>query len=335
MSRATKRRAEREGTDDTLKSVDQTGKPTEINLVNPATEHFQAFIFGNATKCERVVDMGSAVGKTLAICGAGPSLAAHVDRLAEADDVWGVNSAAIWLHDNGHPLTHAFSIDQTPVMLKEWLSAPDVEYLLASTVHVHLVDYLIGKGRSLRFFHNYVGIKAPPVSWDDEKGEPRTESYEDWLYLLLYPGTIRAGNGLNGATRAVDVARYMGYEKIMLLGADCATEATGPIPDDIEPGTPAFIKWLEDNTTFHVDGGSAVTNGQTAMMLQGWIDDRHWMTKPDLMISAVAIAKWIQAGEFALEVIGDTLPNALKDKDQAFFDRLPALGRSDGERIEV
>lgn len=324
MSRAAKRRAKR------AKKMSAPNGTGEIQLTNPVTAHFEAFIFGNATKCDRVVEQDSAKGQTVAICGAGPSLAQHTDVLAEADQVWGVNSAAPWLHDHGHPVTHALTIDQTPTMLKEWVSKPPVEYLLASTVHPHLVQML--EGQSVTFFHNFVGIKKPPVCGEDDAGNAWVMTYEDWMYGYLYPDTCRAGSGLNGVTRAVDIARFMGFERIILLGADCAMTTTGEMGDVVQ-GSPEATAWLAKNTVFHVDGESAVTNGQSPMVFHGTIDGRYWMTKPDLMISAIQIARWIQAG--SVECVGDTLPNALKDKDDAFFARLPALKSGSGEPIEI
>lgn len=307
----------------------------EVTLFNPVAQHFESFIFGNATMCEKVVELGTSVGKTLAICGAGPSLRENLGVLDECDEVWGVNSAAMWLHEHGHKVTHAFTIDQTPTQLKEWVSAPaDLKYMLASTCHVHLTEYLAELGRDVTFFHSFVGVKKPPVQWEDESGKVRTEPYEIWLYMTLYDGTVQAGNGLNGVPRAVDVAMYQGFERIILLGADCAMRTDGKrLPPEIEAGSAEQYAWLAENTVFHVDGGSAVVNGQSPMTFVGEIDGRLWTTKPDLAITAVQIAKWIQDG--TVECIGDTFPNAIKDKDDAFFDRLPKLNNERGEPIAL
>src|SRR5207248_3158097 len=160
-------------------------------LENPMSNNYEAFIVGNAQSCDHVVEKDSAEGQTLVICGAGPSLREEAaEWCPKCDQVWGCNSAMTYLAEHGHKVTHGFTVDQQAAMVEEWVSAPDVEYLLASTVHPHLTEYLISKNRTLRFFHNFVGLKNPPVQWPDENGVDRIEAYEDWLYMLLYPGTV-------------------------------------------------------------------------------------------------------------------------------------------------
>ena len=231
----------------------------QIQLQNPVADHHATWVVGNAQYCERVVEENMARGKSLAICGAGPSLADTArEYCPKADHVWGCNSALLWLHDHGHKPTHGFTVDQTPQMCEEWHRAPDVEYLVASTIHPHLTMWLTNKGRGLRWFHNYVGIRERPVSYgvcrdcgdviENETPivegdtckhadvERQTMAYEDWMYLSLYPPTCRAGSGLNSVTRAIDIARFMGYETISVLGADCALKTTAPPPKGYVPG---------------------------------------------------------------------------------------------------
>ena len=299
-----------------------------IELTSPINDRFEEFIKGNASRCERVVKAGSGRGKSLVICGAGPSLADHAhEHCAGADQVWGCNSALQWLVDNGHKVTHGFTIDQTLHMLSEWFDAPDVEYLVASSCHTSLTDYLLSKGRRISFFHNYVGLRHDPVEVD---GTPM--AYEDYLYSSLYSGTVgetvRVGSGLNSVTRAIDLAWYMGFESVKVLGADCSFQFSEPCPETPD-GSPEHIRWLTECTTMHADGGHALASEATPVTLCGEIDGRHWETKPDLMISAVWLAKMAQALP-NLELIGDTLPNALIGKDDAYLDTLPHLTGPDG-----
>jgi len=324
--------------------------PPEISLVNPVKEHFEAFIFGNALKCEQVARQNSAIGQTIVICGAGPSLAPHAAKwTARGDQVWGCNSAMPWLLAHGHKCTHGFTIDQTPHMVDEWFDVPDVNYLVASSIHPHLTELLLARGRSLTFFHNYCGIDKPPVAicatcdHDHPDGaclvescsclvyEKTTVLYEDWLYMGLYPGTVRCGSGLNSVTRAIDLALYVGAERVVVLGADCAIQMTAPRPSGAYRGSLAERRWLKDHTVMHADGGDALASGATATTLEGVIDGRVWLTKPDMIISAVWMEKWRRSlGRKKLTFIGDTLPNALQGKDDAFLARLPALVTSDG-----
>lgn len=307
-----------------------------IELSNPVNHLFEPFIVGNACWYESVfkarppmLTYGEAKGKELVICGAGPSLRDHAKEYCTPDrDVWGCNSAATWLYDNKHHLTHAFTVDQTPEMLREWASCPPVQYLLATSVHCHLPEMLHSKGRDFRFFHNYVGIRKPPVTWDD-----REMAYEDWLYALLYPDSVRCGSGLNATTRALDAALYAGYEKIYILGADCALRLKKPRPNGATFGSKRHRKWLERDTEMHADGGNAVASGATAHTMGGTIDGRHWESKPDMMVTAVFMVKMKQALGDRVEIIGDTLPNALMGKDDSYLDRLPSLIGNDGKPI--
>lgn len=353
MSRAARRRAQREA----------ESKPQQrIELRNPVTAHFEAFIFGNSLKCEHVAVPDSKIGRTLTICGAGPSLVPHAERTRETDDVWACNSAMPWLIEHGYPVTHGVTVDQTPAMVNEWRSAPDVEYLVASTIHPHLTEHLLERGRRLTWFHNFVGLAKPPVVFcecghDHELSEcgtryesrcvqpdececaeyrPRMIGYEDWLYITLYPLTIRAGSGLNTVTRAIDLALVMGYDRIQVLGADCALHVKSPLPKHVKQGSAAHRAWLQSETVMHADGGHALASGATPVTIEGDIDGRLWVTKPDMAISAVFMLRLQEAiGVDRLEYVGDTLPNALRGKSDDFIARLPTLMGSDGKPIPV
>lgn len=276
-----------------------------------------------------MVREGAAAGQHIVLCGAGPSLADHIAEWApKADQLWGCNSAMPWLVAQGYRPTHGVTIDQTPMMLAEWASAPDVEYLVASTVHPHLVEYLFARNRRLRFFHNYVGMPGPPVELPDGTWQ----CFEDWLYSAIFPSCVRAGVGLNAVPRAIDVARYMGAAHITVLGADCALRLTAPKPE-ADMGSPERQRWLRDHTIMHADGGNALASGATPLTFGGVIDGRHWETKPDLVITAQALREMADQDPERLTLIGDTLPNALKGQSTEFLARLPKLTNARGEVI--
>jgi hypothetical protein len=283
-----------------------------------------------------VIPAGSAKGQHIVIAGAGPSLNQTAAEFCPgADQVWGCNSALTWLADHGHRVTHGFTVDQTPHMCAEWATAPDVEYLLASTVHPHLVDLLVSRDRRYRHFHNFVGIKRPPVQWADDDGSQRTMGYEEWLYCLLYPPTLMAGSGLNAVTRAIDVAQHMGAEKITVLGADCCLQMTGPSRIDLPFGSPEHLTWLREHTVMHADGGHALASEATAITMGATIDGRYWLTKPDLVITTQWLVRMAHASDGQIELKGDTLPVALYDKDESFWKRMPNFQTADGRIAAV
>lgn len=369
LTRAQRRRAAREA----KKGTHEDPGPS-VRLQSPEKDNFETFIVGNyframakdfdasvirdphayidrlikdqqtrelnAIRCHDVVKENEAKGQTLVIAGAGPSLAetAH-EYCAKADQVWGCNSALIWLHEHGLNPTHGFTMDQTVHMCEEWYDKPDVEYLIATTVHVHLLEMLLdpdprnGGSRRVRFFNNYVGLKnGQAVAWPDDDGDMRSFPYEDWLYALLYHPTIRCGSGLNATTRALDVADFMGFEKIYVLGADCALRFTEP-PPDAPSGSPEHLAWLEKHTTMHADGGNALASGATAVTFHGHIDGRLWLSKPDLMVTAVWLEGMRRYRPETIEVIGDVLPNALRDKPIEFIEKLPGFAGQDGKTL--
>ena len=156
----------------------------------------------------------------------------------------------------------------------------------------------------------------------------RRLGYEDWLYSTYYDPTVRVGSGLNAVTRAIDLACFLGAGRITVLGADCAMRTNVPCPN-VPHGSPEHIKWLTEDLVMHVDGGHALASDATPMTLTGEIDGRRWETKPDMIITArwlVDMARQIPE----VELIGDTLPNALMDKDDEFLDSLPSLCDGDG-----
>jgi hypothetical protein len=341
MGRAARLKRERKASKDFAPKGGQT-----IQLCNPETNNFEVFIAGNATVCRNpvfhdesvtctidcmpMVEQDSAKGQHLVLCGAGPSLTEHAaEYCPKADQVWGCNSAATWLYKNGHKLTHGFAIDQTTHMVAEWIDPPPAEYILATTVHTHLVEHLVRQNLATRFFHNFVGIKKPPV-----EVEPGYFcEYEDFLYMTFYGPTIRAGSGLNAVTRAIDVALFMGFETVDVLGADCCLRTSAPRPIG-EYGSAAEVAWLRDHTVMHADGGNALASGATPVTLDGEIDGRIWTSKPDMLISAQWLMRMARSSKGRVRLIGDTLPNALMNKDEAFLARLPALTDSNGASFQ-
>ena len=283
-----------------------------------------------------VVEQDSAKGQHIVICGAGPSLnETAAEHCPTADQLWGCNSALTWLIDHGHQATHGFTVDQTPQMLAEWQSVPDVEYLLATTVHPHLTDLLISKERRYRHFHNYVGIRKPPVEWTDADGTAQSMPYEEWLYALLFPPTICTGSGLNAVTRAIDLAQFMGAAKITVLGADCCLRVKGEPRHDLSFGSPEHLTYLREQTVMHANGGHALASEASPMTLGATIDGRYWLTKADLVITAQWLVRMATASAGRIRLVGDTLPVALLDKNEAFWQTMPNFAGADGRLVEI
>lgn len=80
----------------------------------------------------------------------------------------------------------------------------------------------------------------------------------------------------------------------------------------------------------HADGGSALASGASELTMDGTIDGRTWTSKPDMLVSAVCLAKVAKAHPH-ITFIGDTLVNALKDKEDDFLSRMPTMVNSQGK----
>ena len=172
---------------------------------------------------KQMVTFGEAKGKTLILCGAGPSLALHHDFLREtyAHQIWGCNSALNYLKDQNLPVSHGFTVDQGEAMLgpQEWDRTWDVQYLLSSSVFPALAQHLLTANRRVRWFHNYLGIPNPegwirPSDWDWP--DPNA-GYEMYLYCTKFPTSVQTGYGLNSAVRALCLALWMGFRHIFVV----------------------------------------------------------------------------------------------------------------------
>ncbi len=323
-----------------------------ITLRNPVSQNFAPYIFGNATQCDRVVTENSHTGQTVVICGAGPSLADTAAKFCpRGDEVWGCNSAAVWLYEQGHKVTHGFTVDQTAHMTAEWADAPPLKYYLATSCDPRLCEYLTKREREVTFFHNYVGVTGGPVSYGvctacndmsdadlpccpkcgSTDVDRQTVSYEDWLYACLYPATIKTGSGLNATTRAIDLALFMGFKKIYVLGADCALKVLKPRPANAPQGSPEYMRWLTEDVVMHADGGHALASDASSLTLEGYIDDRYWLSKPDMMVTS----QWLRSMKLTLgsriSIVGDTLVRAILNKSDEYVARLPNMIGLDGK----
>src|SRR3990167_2093685 len=90
-----------------------------IELASPVQDQLAGFVAANRrTVPLEVVREGVYAGQTVAICGAGPSLAHETIR--GVDQVFACNSGLPYLVSRGVTVTAGVGIDQTPGLLREW-----------------------------------------------------------------------------------------------------------------------------------------------------------------------------------------------------------------------
>lgn len=285
----------------------------------PGQAGFYDQILANARHATAMSQQDTHVGQTVAICGAGPSLATAT--LAPTDEVWACNSALPYLMDRGDRVTHGLSIDQGEAMLgpSEWARTFDVGYRVASCVHPRLIEHLVAAGRSLTFFHSFLGIPDP------EDWQPPTPglAYEMYLYQTKYRPSVQVGHGLNSVPRAICLAVFMGFARIDVYGADCAAAPDAPPMPLL--GTLEYIQWLQ-GLRMYADGRNALTCfGPIESMAEGVINGRRWHTRADMLISARHMVEMQQAFPGRIVFHGDTLVNAVATKDAAFWEDMPVL----------
>lgn len=288
---------------------------TTCTLAIPNQDHLADQIRANASLVKSMVQENSHQGKTLAICGAGPSLAPMVKQsFWWADEAWACNSALPFLLNKGVRVTHGFTVDQGEEMHLDWPVAYDVDYLLASSVHPSLAKRIVETGKSVTWFHNYVGLKPGGLEYE--------------LYSTLYPPGPQVGYGLNSVPRAMCLALWMGFSTIKVYGAD---HAARPTERNLPAwGTPEWIPFLQ-STVLYADGRSAFdAYGPDVTIVQGTIDGKHWHTRPDMVISAQHVANLAKVYPDRIELVGDTLPNALLNQSEEWLETCPQLNSEQG-----
>jgi hypothetical protein len=238
-------------------------------------------------------------GKTVAICGAGPSLKDAYRQIRKSHHVWAANRAAHYLNEWNWRCTHAFAIDAGTAMFnKAWKTVPKVseEFILATSVHPKLVDHVLESGNKVRFFHSVRG------GVEDEFQ----------LYAAFFPPAPIAGEGLNAVNRAIVLADWLGYKRIFVCGADNALKGD----------------------EFYADGGNHPNHDDGAVYLKGEVHGRKWTTTPDMLMSATNLARMSWRYGSRVELVGNTLPRALARTSDEFLDRCVRWA-SDEEKREA
>lgn len=221
------------------------------------------------------------LGKKIALCGAGPSLRKHVQLIDGVDHIWGANSAAPYLAAQGVAITAAIGIDQTERMVEDWRDPPDVPHYVASTAHPSLVRHLLDRGRRVVFIHNLCGFVG-----------------ENEHYQLDWPETFVLNSGATVVPRAMNLLGHLGFVRVDVYGADC---------------------WFDDGVV-HANGEDVAAAFGNTMLMQGTVDGRRFITRPDLLMSAVDLARQVRINPGHIRLMGDTLAVLLLDKTDEDLD---------------
>lgn len=294
---------------------------------------------------------GERTGKTVAICGAGPSTRDVLVNPPKVDQVWACNSAVPYLMKHNARVTHALGVDQGLGMLDDWATVyPNVTYMIASSVHPQLVAHLRTYNVRIRWFHNFLGIEnlpdyeppdmcgtcyraaASPLHPSDHAFKAIAQEMN--LYRTLYQSSCYPAAGLNVVARAIGVALYQGFDRILVYGADCACLPGGPPMPPM--GDPSYVEWTkkivvyaDGRTVFDVYGRDGIiveacyetayeySTGETE------VRSRRWHLRADFLVTARHLVWMAKESHGRIQLMGDTLPNALMGWTEKDWEGVP------------
>lgn len=308
-----------------FEEMQQNKQGQKIKFVNPNTDNYEANIRSCAKRRLPMAPKMLHEGETAVVCGSGPSLKDPdvLDRIrSEQEDgavIYACKSAIKFLSENGIKPDYGVSMDPGAHIAdpRKILKVPGVVHIIASTSDPAVFDYLLGDEygdpAAVWVFHSATGFQSVlspeeyavlPIhdkrmytSMKTEEGDKLWAMSEKDMYDWLFPnGDVMTG-GFNVVNRAVSLAMYMGARKIILAGADSGWRDGEVMYCDATPERPGVN-----------------------MSDKGRVDGVNWNTRPDMLASAVSLAKLArQAGPEEMEIIGDTLPASLMRKDDDFL----------------
>tara|TARA_Y100000310_G_scaffold160700_1_gene160546 strand:- start:9229 stop:10176 length:948 start_codon:yes stop_codon:yes gene_type:complete len=253
----------------------------------------------------------------------------QVKHLAKDRVVFALKEAISFVKSKGIEVTYSAAMDpsgdrqvtRTPIH-------PDVIYCLASSCNPKLYDHIIEGGCEVRIFHSACGQAQPyyekgiltDAGVGDEtlhavvEGEFQLKTFEDLEFcplvplikneLEIYEELFGVGDCMTGGftvtNRCLALAKYMGFEDIVMAGTD--------------------FGWRKKGGSHYSDIVKVATHDDQYMTDGCDVDGTEWFTKPDQLASAADVAKKIQEG--GVTVLGDSLAAALSKKPAQYIDEV-------------
>lgn len=283
----------------------------KIRFHNPFFHKLGSHIVSSAQRQLQMMKRDEFKGQNVIVCGSAPSLLKpHIlKRLRKhVEQGWKIiacKEAIELLRKKKVPVHFSVSMDPTDTQhLKTYLD-DGITYLIASSCHPSLFDHVINAGRPCRVFHSACG-------WNGHARNPGTGEVrhitETDLYQNLFPNADVMCGGFTVVNRALSCAKYMGFEKVVIAGADFGWRAGG---------------------SYYAKGAKQKAGNEGIEMSdQGKVDGKEWCTRPDLLASAVTIAKMKKAGHI-YGIWGDSLAASLAKRDDEFLNTCVEMGQVD------
>ncbi len=264
----------------------------KIRFVNPNVGNYDRNIkhaakLGLPVYQKNMLRREDGTGQPIVLAGAGPSLTTDETIAAVRD--WVENRGALLvavkkaikvLHDAGFKIDWAASMDPG-----DHIACPERIFKAPGTKHLIASSsdpalFEYLKDEEVWIFHSATGYE-----------------HEVALYNRHFKNGTVMGGGYNVLNRALAAFLYMGCRPVCLVGADGG--------------------WREGET-FYADG--TWNRPGVDMCDNGMIDGRPWMTRPDMLASAVALARVAKTfSEEDFVIVGDVLPAKLRGRDEDFL----------------
>lgn len=193
-------------------------------LCNTDDEVILSNVLENARKVKRWAKSLPPHGRTLLICGSGPSIRKDTDLIREMSatcDVWALNNCANYLNSLGMIPDAQVIMDAQEVNLQAIGAAR--EYLFASQCHPKMFDAV-----DATLWHATLG----DIKVDEQPGFPE----HDDAYCLI-------GSAVSVGNTAMILAFALGYRDIHLFGYDSSNEGVSHvIPQQWNAGEPMTMR---------------------------------------------------------------------------------------------
>lgn len=287
----------------------------KIKFHNPFFHLLGQHIVSSANRRLPMMARDSHKGENVIVCGSAPSLvkANTLNRIRNhVKKGWKIvacKEAIELLRKRNIPVHYSVSMDPTDTQhLKTYLD-DGITYLIASSCHPTLFDHVINGGRACRVFHSACG-------WNGNVRNPQTNQTvhitETDLYKNMFPNADVMCGGFTVVNRALSCAKYMGFEKVVLAGAD--------------------FGWREKSSYYAKGAKQKAGNEGIEMTDQGLVDGKPWLTRPDLLASAVSIAKLKKKGQI-FGIWGDSLAASLAKRDDQFLESCCQIGGNHAPQV--
>jgi len=173
----------------------------------PAPVKFEQIKINLRKNCGRIEAATQLRSEPIACVSFGPSLKDTWEKIKEFKYVMSCSGSHKFLVDHGIVPTHHIDVDPREHKIK-LIGEPQkgCEYLIASTCHPKLIDFLQNAGCTVKLWH---------IFDSEEEG-----------YRILPPGEWMVTGGCSVGTRTMTLARFLGFTDLHIFGMD------GSFPSD-------------------------------------------------------------------------------------------------------